>query len=321
MYRIRTLCLLLVVALFAAAAAQAEIVVSRDNAGRAITFDVRSAAADVEWYAGLLRSAAHGDEISAVTIRIVPPADVPEYCGSGASACYGNRRRPVIVVPAGRDTRTAQIMLHEYGHHLDFAWPVPGLPEPNGTPFWWGARGMAQLLRDGLVAFDYSLGWSRSIGEIFAEDYAQVHISGRYGIPWLAPPDQALRSGLLAELAGSGAAAPVAPQPPAVRPVLVERRGTLAARARRALPFQLLGPGRRVTFTAVVGRERRVGQRARIEIVCNGARVGRRALTRGRRSATLDLRRLGPARCDARLVSTTGARLDYTLRLRLAIEA
>jgi hypothetical protein len=211
--------LLLVVALVAAAAAQAEIVVSRDNSGRSITFDVRSAAADVEWYAGLLRSAAHGDEISAVTIRIVPPADVPEYCGSGASACYGNRRRPVIVVPAGRDTRTAQIMLHEYGHHLDFAWPVPGLPEPNGTPFWWGAKGMAQLLRDGLVAFD------------------------------------------------------------------------------------------------------RVGQRARIEIVCNGARVGRRALTRGRRSATLDLRRLGPARCDARLVSTTGARLEYTLRLRLAIEA
>jgi hypothetical protein len=141
MHRLRTLCVLLVVALVAAAAAQAEIVVSRDNSGRSITFDVRSAAADVEWYAGLLRSAAHGDEI------------------------------------------------------------------------------------------------------------------------------------------------------------------------------------RRVTFTAVVGRERRVGQRARIEIVCNGARVGRRALTRGRRSATLDLRRFGPARCDARLVSTTGARLDYTLRLRLAIEA
>jgi hypothetical protein len=93
-----------------------------------------------------------------------------------------------------------RLRTHEYGHHLDFAWPVSGLPEPNGTPVWWAARGMAQFLRDGLVAFDYSLGWSRSVGEIFAEDY-------------------------------------------------------------------------------------------------------------------------GPARCDARIVSTTGARLDYTLRLRLAIEA
>ena len=40
------------------------------------------------------------------------------------------------------------------------------------------------------VAFDYSLGWNHSIPEVFAEDYAYIHMGAGYGIPWLAPPDQ-----------------------------------------------------------------------------------------------------------------------------------
>lgn len=308
-----------VAALAAATAASAEIVVSRDDQGRAITFDVRTPETDVEWYAGLLRSAAHGDEISTVTIRIVPPEDVPGLCGAfEAAACYGRRAGgATIVVPAGRDDETAHVVLHEYGHHVDQAWRIGGFSEPNGTAAWWAARGMEELLRSGQVAYDYSLGWSRGIGEIFAEDYAYIHLPGRYGIPWLSPPDDALGTALLAELAGSPPAQPVTPVP---QPLVVTRRGTLAPRGRRTVPFGLLGPGRRVTVTANVTGASRAGTRARLELTCDGRRIASRAVARGQQTRKLDVRGLGPADCQARLVSTSRSSLTYVIQLRLAIE-
>lgn len=309
-----------VAALAAAVAARAEIVVSRDNQGRPITFDVRAPETDVEWYAALLRAAAHGDEIATVTIRIVPPEDVPSLCGAvEAAACYGARGGgATIVVPAGRDDEVAHVVLHEYGHHLDQAWAVGGFGEPNGTPAWWAARGMEELLRSGRVAYDYSLGWSRGIGEVFAEDYAYIHLPGRYRIPWLSPPDEALRTLLLAELAGSPPAQPVAP---AARPPLVlVRSGTLAPRAQRAVPFGLLGPGRRVTVTANVAGAHRAGTRARLELRCDGRRVASRTFARGQQKRIMDVRGLGPAECQARLVSTGRTAQRFTLQLRLAIE-
>jgi hypothetical protein len=308
-----------VAALAAAAAARAEVVVSRDNQGRAITFDVRAPETDVEWYAALLRGAAHGDEISTVTIRIVPPADVPGLCGAfEAAACYGRRGGgATIVVPAGRDDEIAHVVLHEYGHHLDQAWPVGGFSEPNGTSTWWAARGMEALLRSGQVAYDYSLGWSRGIGEIFAEDYAYIHLPGRYGIPWLSPPDDALKTALLAELAGSPPAQPVTPVP---QPLVVVRRGTLAPRGQRTVPFGLLGPGRHVTVTVNVAGARRAGTRARIELSCDGRRIASRTIARGQQRRTLDVRNLGPGDCQTRLVSTSPSSHTYVIQLRLAIE-
>ena len=41
---------------------------------------------------------------------------------------------------------------------------------------------MAALLAEQQVAFDYSLGWSHSVGEVFAEDYAYIHVHSRYGM-------------------------------------------------------------------------------------------------------------------------------------------
>ena len=201
--RCATLFVALVAALALATAAGAEIVTRTDSEGRTITFDVRAPNVDVDWYAAILRAAAHGDEISRVTIRIVPEEDVPALCGAAAAACYslgGNGGR--MVVPAGKDLRVAATFLHEYGHHLDRSWGVSGVKELNGTPVWWELRGMAALLAQRTVAFDYSRGWDRSIGEIFAEDYAWIHIPYQHSITWLSPPDDALRTALFAELGG-----------------------------------------------------------------------------------------------------------------------
>ncbi len=325
MRRLALLVAALLSALVAAAAAQAEVVTRQDNAGRTITFDVLTPGVDVDWYANLLRNAAHGDEISRVTIRVVAESEIPRVCAADAAACYARTGSTgTIYIPVGTDRSTAAIFLHEYGHHLDAAWSVAGVRELNGTPGWWEARGMAALLAGGRVAFDYSLGWSHSVGEIFAEDYAFVHTGERYAIPWLLPPDDSLKTALLAELGGATPVAlpPAAPEA-AKPPLTIVRQGTLRAGAARTIPFGLLGPGRRVTATAAVTGAQGAGPRvtttsARLDVTCGGTLV--KSIRVGRRTATIDVPGLGPASCEASLVNTGTSRQTYVLRLRLAVE-
>ena len=72
--------------------AAAREVVLRDAEGRTIRFDVQ-ADADVGWYAGLLRRAAHGDEIERVTDPIVEWDELRDaLCARIAAGCYSRRR-------------------------------------------------------------------------------------------------------------------------------------------------------------------------------------------------------------------------------------
>ena len=69
--------LVLALSLVFAGGASAAIITSTDGQGRRITFDVRATAVDTNWYADVLRGTAHGNEISNVTIRIVPERVLP----------------------------------------------------------------------------------------------------------------------------------------------------------------------------------------------------------------------------------------------------
>jgi hypothetical protein len=129
-----------------------------------------------------------------------------------------------------------------------------------------------------------------------------------------------LKAAMLAELGGAPTTAPP-PDATTPAPLVITRRGTLTARGRRDVSFGLLGPGRRVTFTANVSNRNRAGTRARAQIVCNGRTIANQPLARGRAARTIDLRNQGPGECFARLVNTSGIRLTYTLRLRLALES
>jgi hypothetical protein len=316
--RVVVAALLAVLALAGATGANAAIVTSHDDQGRTITFDVRATAVDTEWYASVLRAAAHGNEISDVTITIVPEPQIPAFCGGqDAAACYSRTGSPTIFVPAGKSRLLESILLHEYGHHLDTFWHVSGVPELNGTPTWWADRGMASLLAGHKVAFDYSLGWSHSIGEVFAEDYAYIHTHSRYAITWLSPPDAALQSAMFAELGTPTTALPAAPEVPLV----INRTGTLSPRDSFTVPFGLLGPGRRVTLAATISKAGRKGIRARAQLVCNDVVVASRIFRKGQARRTLDIPNLGPATCYARLVSGVSTSLTYTLRISLAVES
>jgi hypothetical protein len=302
-----------------AAGANAAIITTTDGQGRRITFDVRATAVDTNWYADVLRATAHGNEISNVTVRIVPDQSIENLCGAEAAACYTrSSSRPTIMISAGKNQFIEGTLIHEYGHHLDASTPVPGVPELNGAPAWWAARGMAAMFASRVVAFDYSKGWDHSIAEIFAEDYAYIHVGPtyHYGMPWLGPPGDALKAAMFAELGTPTSTLPAAPN----TPLVVNRVGTLAPRGIKSIPFGLLGPGRRVTLSATVSRPQRKGVRARMQIVCNNSVVATQAFARRQTKRTLDVPNLGPADCDARLVSTVKVSLKYTIRLQLAVE-
>jgi hypothetical protein len=104
------------------------------------------------------------------------------------------------------------------------------------------------------------------------------------------------------------------------QPVTVARSGTIEAGGRGAIPFRLLGPGRHVTVAAAVSATRRSKVGARVEVVCEGAVVRTQTVVAGK-TATLDLPNLGPATCEAALVSTSTVRQRYSVRLRLSIDS
>lgn len=314
--RFSALLALTVAAAVASGNAAAETILKRDAKGRAMHFDVQAPGVDVDWYASLLRNAAHGDEVSTVTIRIVPFDGIHEACGAAAAGCYSDRRAPTLTVPAGRSRELASVLLHEYGHHLDTAWRVAGASEPNGTPVWWALRAMSEFRRSGSVTDSYQLGWDRGVGEIFAEDYAYVHLGGSYGIPWLLPPTPALKRALLAELRGEKTTVPPAPSLASMtRPVTIQESGYLDAGGSHAETFRLLGPGRRITLTATVS-----GPNGRALVTCDGSVVKSVRLVAGR-AATLDVPQVGPADCRATVTNTGASAQRFSLRLRLAIQS
>jgi len=306
----------LVASLALAGGAAAAAVVSQDHQGRPIRFDVKTEGVDAEWYAALLRDAPHGDEIATLRIDVVSWVELHSICGDGAGGCYS---RNVMVVPPDQDAQTAHTLVHEYGHHLDRSRPVAGAAEPNGTPEWFRARGVAELLRLRSVARDYSLDWDRSIAEIFAEDYARLALGGNttFKIRWLAPPDATVLSALQADL-GLGPP-PAVVNPPVLKPLTIVEKGSLAPRKRVSIPFRLLGPGRRVTATATFAGAKETRARATLEIRCNGDRVALRTIGSGQRLVRIDQRDLGPAQCTAVLASTSSFSRSFTLNVRLSV--
>ena len=297
--------------------AAAKVVTVQDDAGRDIVFNVRTGGVNVEWYADLLRKATHGREISAVTFRIVRRDVLPRFCGSGAAGCYQSRRAGAeIVIPAGQNADVAHTLLHEYGHHIDHARKHRALPEPNGSAAWWAARKMGIRLNRGKVAFGYQLGWSRSVGEIFAEDYAQTQLQTEYDIPWLSPPDRVVRDALERDLG----ALPAQPVRPDSDPLIIRRSGAINPGRRLTLPFELLGPDRRVIYTVTMQGKKQIGARARLQLTCGDVRLTRE-LRRGSATVRIDRGGLGPSLCQVSLTNTAGKSLFFNVKLRLVVQA
>jgi len=307
----------LVLAAAAAAPAAAVEQVAYDSAGRAINFDVQASGADVAGYAAILDGLLHGAEISTVVVTIVPESAIASTCGSGAVACYrwGSRGGATMFVPSQPAGQVRPALTHEYGHHVDATRPhLPGARGLDGTATWWSARGMAGLLAGGSVAWDYSLGWDRSIAEVFAEDYSITN-GGRAtsGIGWLGNPPAAVSDAIRADLAGAtvppAPPAAGAPQPAPPPPAAGSQSPAASARARtiaRASGRLAAGERARIGFAApsaraiVVRVGRATAGRVRAVLRCAGRALGGAAARPGR-----------PATVRARV---TAGRCRVTLR-------
>ncbi len=207
------------------------VVTTQDERGRTITIDAPSRATPVGQYFRLLRNSVHGDEIESVTLRIVQQSAVARLCRSQrARACYRGGENATIIVGEGDPAEDAQTILHEYGHHVDATIRHRRGAELNGTPRWWGTRAMGLRKARGQVSSTYALGWTRSIGEIFAEDYAQMHIRGPYGIRWLPRPDESVFRAIRLDVTGRA----TGPPPRAARAEL-RRSGTWRNAAPRGI--------------------------------------------------------------------------------------
>jgi hypothetical protein len=301
---------------FAGQASAAEVLLA-DDQGRQIRFDVRVEGADAEWFAAILRAAPHGDEIATIRINLVSREEMQSTCGRDALGCYS---RNTMVIPAEQSEETAHTFVHEYGHHIDRSRPVTGVVEPNGTSEWWRARGMEQLYRQKSVERSYINGWDRSIAEIYAEDYAQLARPNPndYAIVWLGPPSATVLAALRADF-GLGPP-PAQVEAPALKPVTIKKNGNLAPKRRVAIPFGLLGPGRRVVATATFTGAAEKRTRARLVVRCGTSTVATRTIGPGASTVTIDKRNLGPAeRCTATLTSTASISRAYALRVVLSI--
>jgi hypothetical protein len=305
-------------ALAAVPAAAAEIVVRTDGAGREIRFDVRVEGAPVDRFAERLSTAAHGDEIRTVLIAVVGPEELVARCGGIFAACYsrGTVDGSRITLPATASLRT---VLHEYGHHLDATHAVPGVPEHNGTPGWWAARGRA-LAEAGETERDYTRGWDRSLGEVFAEDYAAAHGASPFMIPWLASPTEAVRSALLTEVSAGTLPAPAPPAPRVVPPappppdVVAAHGGALAPRQEATFVFSLARLTGRVGLEASIIGGRSTRAQGHVAVRCSSGRVSRAPFAY-RRSTTLDLTSQLGRECTATVSNSSRVRLRYALRV------
>jgi hypothetical protein len=216
----------------------------QDDVGRPFTVDAQVPGVDVAPFVAVLSRAVHGDEIRDLTLRIVPARSIQRRCHDArAVACYerSSTGEGIISVPPTLTRAQRGNLLHEYGHHVDYAYGNGARVDPNGTPRWWRARGMQALVRSGAVSRTYARGWSRSIGEIFAEDYMAMNRGGRSSIAWLRQPSTAVRAALRADIVRYPGPRPVWPA------------GTYAWKGFTA---GAVGQGRMVTMQVPVARTR-----------------------------------------------------------------
>jgi hypothetical protein len=307
----------LVLAAGVAAPAAAVQQVTYDSAGRPITFDVRDPAADVAGYTAILDGLLHGAEISDVVVTVVPQSAIASECGSGAAACYrwSSRGGAAMFVPSLPSQQVRGTLGHEYGHHVDATRPhVVGARGLDGTARWWGARGMAGLLAQGSVAWDYSLGWDRAIAEVFAEDYAVTNVGRSSSIRWLGDPPAAVAEAIRADLAGATvppAPPSGAPQPPPAPATAGPSTPSAAAGVRLrtiARASGRLAAGRRVRIGFAVGSAGRLAVRiggatagrVRAVLRCAGTTLGGGAARRGRPGASREMpgHPAGPRRAE-----------------------
>ena len=254
-----------------------------------------------------------------MTIRIVDWDELARALRRAArpGATRGREgNRGVMVVPAGRSAGIAHTVIHEYGHHVDWSRRHSNLDEPNGTPLWWKARGMAELVALRSVRDRYQVGWNRSIAEVFAEDYAYTNLRRGYRISLARAAEQTRPAGDPRRSRPRRAARdrePRGPRSPARRD-----RPAGHARVRTTGSRSTSGCSGRTAVSGSTDVARRRAGSGRVEVSCERDASGRAPLTARERPTSLELPRVGPGAVpgvDRRTPASQAERFRFTVRL------
>jgi hypothetical protein len=68
--------------------------------------------------ADLLTQLYHGSELSQVSVYIAPLAEVQKLCGAESGGCYAGNQIVTTGDPLPDGTSAANVLVHEYGHHV-----------------------------------------------------------------------------------------------------------------------------------------------------------------------------------------------------------
>jgi hypothetical protein len=145
----------------------------------------------LQGWADFMASLVHGPELGSVVVNIVSPAEVTQFCGASALACYSPEE---MVVPGetSPDAPVEEVTAHEYGHHL--AWNRSNAPWPAidwGTKRWASYERICQHVRAGTYfPGNEGLFYTLNPGEGFAEVYRVLNDNATDGtFPWVVVDD------------------------------------------------------------------------------------------------------------------------------------
>jgi hypothetical protein len=135
-------------------------------------------------WADFLASAPHGDELSLLTLVLLPLTRVQTYCGAQALACYSG---DMVVAPGtdpAPDLTSTSIILHEYGHHIAYHRDNdPWAAVDYGTKRWASDENVCRRTVDGFVyPGDEDAHYQLNPGEAWAETY-RVMAEQALGLP------------------------------------------------------------------------------------------------------------------------------------------
>ena len=154
----------------------------RDPAGNLLTTATDRAGLGLLPWARVLAATYHYSEVERVHMFVTDSATLRSICGEAAQACYGpddpDRLLTGVMVVAYDDPDVVHSILHEYGHHVDNQlYNLNGL---NGCDFasdgsrrWFFAREVADHVLT-TTTCDPDVGWEFLLGELYAEDFAQL---------------------------------------------------------------------------------------------------------------------------------------------------
>ena len=145
------------------------------------TVDVRvsdalpAEASSPQQWAELLTGLLHGPELSQLTLYVETLPEVQQVCGSDALGCYAANE---MVVPgeAAGDVGSAEIIRHEYGHHIAYHRTNPPWDATDWGPKRWASAEnvCARVGRQEAYPGDEGSNYTRNPGEAWAETYRLV---------------------------------------------------------------------------------------------------------------------------------------------------